>query len=229
MHVLAFTQDREVYGWGRNEQGQLGELAGPYIYDPSCLTSLRGRSIAGMSCGPSQSFVWSSNNCWSIEPLIQFVVDPSERTLQHLNSILDRVVWSDIDGGDGSFSTPTPPPCRDMECLAVAALNLLKLQIFSILSHNPDLDSLGVAPGQKLLLDLKQKVVSLASQPGVQTSIQSAAQSVLQVGWSLLLPTADERARALSALLPQHSGGDSGVSVLPSGGRKFMADLLVTR
>lgn len=213
MHVLAYTQDREIYGWGRNEQGQLGDLAGTYIVEPTCLTSLRGRQIGGMACGPSQGFIWSTNNSWTIEPQIQFVVDPTEHTLQHLNSILDKV-WSDIDG-EGCL-----PPSRDKECIAVSTLNLLKLQIFSLLSHNFDIQSLGVAPGQKLLLDLKQKIVTLASHSGVQSSIQAAAQSVLQMGWSLLLPTADERARALSALLPTES------SSVPSG-RKFMADLLV--
>ncbi len=40
--------------------------------------------------------------------------------------------------------------------------------------------------------------------------------------WSLLLPTAEERATALAALL-QRGDGDHG-----SSGRRFMADLLVT-
>ncbi|XP_011836890.1 PREDICTED: E3 ubiquitin-protein ligase HERC2-like [Mandrillus leucophaeus] len=59
-------------------------------------------------------------------------------------------------------------------------------------------------------------------QRGVLSTVQSAAQSVLQSGWSVLLPTAEERARALSALLPC-AGND--VNISP--GRRFMIDLLV--
>lgn len=32
--------------------------------------------------------------------------------------------------------------------------------------------------------------------------LQGAAQATLQTGWSILLPTAEERAKALSSLLP---------------------------
>ena len=37
---------------------------------------------------------------------------------------------------------------------------------------------------------------------GVERTIQEAAQSVLLSSWSLLLPTIEERAKALSSLLP---------------------------
>ena len=61
---------------------------------------------------------------------------------------------------------------------------------------------LGLVPGGSLITSLKQRVVALASNNGVLSTVQTAAQAVLQNGWSLLLPTAEERARALSALLP---------------------------
>ena len=78
--------------------------------------------------------------------------------------------------------------------------------MYSVLSHAFELESLGIAPRQKLLRSLKDKIVTLASGSEVPASIQSAAQSCLQMGWSLILPTADERARALSALLPSSTG-----------------------
>lgn len=53
-----------------------------------------------------------------------------------------------------------------------------------------------------ILHKLKQKVIDLAVTPGVIYSVQAVAQGVLRAGWILLLPTADERARALSLLLP---------------------------
>lgn len=115
---------------------------------------------------------------------------------------------------------------------------------------------LGLGLGSVLLNSLKQTVVALASSAGVLGTVQAAAQAVLQSGWSVLLPTAEERARALSALLPCAGGGAgagarsageervlggdglhslaktfpfpvSGNEVNVSPGRRFMIDLLV--
>lgn len=65
-----------------------------------------------------------------------------------------------------------------------------------------DPEELGLGLGSVLLNNLKQTVVMLASNAGVLNTVQAAAQAVLQSGWSVLLPTAEERARALSSLLP---------------------------
>ena len=65
-----------------------------------------------------------------------------------------------------------------------------------------DPEELGLGLGSGLLNNLKQTVVMLASNAGVLNTVQAAAQAVLQSGWSVLLPTAEERARALSSLLP---------------------------
>lgn len=122
------------------------------------------------------------------------------------------------------------PPTQETECMAVAVLNLLKLQVivndfqtsqwtnfrrniffcFALqlhlaISNDMDPASLGLDVGSKLLVSLKQRVVELASLSGVLNTIQVAAQATLQSSWNILLPTADERARTLSSLLP-HSG-----------------------
>ena len=91
--------------------------------------------------------------------------------------------------------------------------------------HGVDVDPLGLNPGTRLLSSLKQRVVELASNAGVIATVQAAAQAVLQTGWSILLPTADERARALSTLLPSNCA--QGDSFIMSPGRRFMSDLLV--
>lgn len=75
-------------------------------------------------------------------------------------------------------------------------------QLHAAISHQVDPECLGLGLGSMLLNSLKQTVVTLASNAGVLNTVQSAAQAVLQSGWSVLLPTAEERARALSALLP---------------------------
>lgn len=59
--------------------------------------------------------------------------------------------------------------------------------------------------------------------------------ATLQVGWSILIPTAEERARALSTLLPNSSAAAAAPTAAPedsatafSPGRRFMTDLLVS-
>jgi len=69
------------------------------------------------------------------------------------------------------------------------------------LSHSWNLEILGLAAGQELLGRLRERIVNLASEPGIPVSVQAAAQATLKMGWSLILPTPDERARALSTLL----------------------------
>lgn len=79
-----------------------------------------------------------------------------------------------------------------------------------------------MGPGSKLLNNLKTKVIHLASSPNIVDSLQEAAQATLQAGWSILLPTANERAHTLSSLLPV------GIEPLQvSKGHRFMTDLLV--
>ena len=75
-------------------------------------------------------------------------------------------------------------------------------QLHAAICQNENLSRLGLATGSRLLLILKQHVVALASNVGVLNTVQRAAQSTLQNGWSILLPTPDERANALSILLP---------------------------
>ena len=53
------------------------------------------------------------------------MVDVSEKALYSIDTLLD-VVW------DGLEICPNKPPTQDKECMAVAALNLLKLQVNSV-------------------------------------------------------------------------------------------------
>lgn len=93
-----------------------------------------------------------------------------------------------------------------------------------MISHNIDPKCVGLHPGSNLLTSLRQQVMSLASKSGVVITIQSAAQATLHAGWSVLLPTADERARTLSSLLPSTGTDPSNISP----GQRFMTDLLVS-
>ncbi|KAH0501347.1 E3 ubiquitin-protein ligase HERC2 [Microtus ochrogaster] len=216
-HCLALTEDSEVHSWGSNDQCQHFDTLRVTKPEPTALPGLDTKHIVGIACGPAQSFAWSSCSEWSIGLRVPFVVDFCSMTFEQLDLLLRQV----SEGMDGTADWPPP---QEKECMAVAALNLLRLQLHAAISHQVDPEFLGLGLGSVLLNSLKQTVVTLASSAGVLSTVQSAAQAVLQSGWSVLLPTAEERARALSALLPCTVSGNE-VSISP--GRRFMIDLLV--
>lgn len=69
-----------------------------------------------------QSFVWSSSGQWTAGLRVPFIVDVNKWTFQQLDELLAEV----YEGLDGRSDWPPP---QDQECMAVAALNLLNLQV----------------------------------------------------------------------------------------------------
>ncbi|XP_024133920.1 E3 ubiquitin-protein ligase HERC2 isoform X1 [Oryzias melastigma] len=217
-HCLALTDEGEVHSWGSNDKLQHFDTLFPNKKQPKALPGLNSKHIVGISCGPGQSFAWSSCSEWSVGQRVPFVVDVCPMTFEQLDLLLRQV----SEGMDGSSDWPPP---QEKECMVVATLNLLRLQLHAAISNQMAPEELGLGLGSTLLNNLKQTVVMLASNAGVLNTVQSAAQAVLQSGWSVLLPTAEERARALSSLLPNAACGNE-MSVSP--GRRFMIDLLVS-
>ncbi|KAK3907967.1 E3 ubiquitin-protein ligase HERC2 [Frankliniella fusca] len=225
-HALALTDDGSVWGWGRVEGVQGAQGAGQSqsqtpssgLSPPVLVGTLSGKAPgAGVACGPAQSWAWSglSGTPASVEPRLALVLDLSEDTFRLLDQLLARASQG-VAGSDW-------PPTQDKECLAVACLNLLHLQLHAMTVHGVDPRAAGLGAGSGVLGSLRSQVVELASAGGVLESMQLAAQATLQRGWSVLLPTADERAKTLSALLP--SSGPNASSLSP--GHRFMTDLLV--
>lgn len=97
------------------------------------------------------------------------------------------------------------------------------MQIQSIISNNFDPKVFGIGANSQLLASLKSQVVYFASAANVLPTIQTAAQNTLQAAWSILLPTANGRARTLSSLLLNTDSE----SKLCRSGHRFMTDLLV--
>uniref|UniRef100_A0A3Q3AXX1 E3 ubiquitin-protein ligase HERC2 n=1 Tax=Kryptolebias marmoratus TaxID=37003 RepID=A0A3Q3AXX1_KRYMA len=217
-HCLALTDDGEVHSWGSNDKLQHFDTLFSNKKQPKALPGLNSKHIVGISCGPGQSFAWSSCSEWSVGLRVPFVVDVCSMTFEQLDLLLRQV----SEGMDGSSDWPPP---QEKECMVVTTLNLLRLQLHAAISNQVDPEELGLGLGSALLNNLKQTVVLLASNAGVLNTVQAAAQAVLQSGWSVLLPTAEERARALSSLLPNAASGNE-MSVSP--GRRFMIDLLVS-
>ena len=54
VHCVAVTEDGEVYSWGRNDQGQLGDTFTTTRAEPTIIAALEGKGISGVSCGPAQ-------------------------------------------------------------------------------------------------------------------------------------------------------------------------------
>ncbi|KAL1023407.1 hypothetical protein UPYG_G00040470 [Umbra pygmaea] len=217
-HCLALTDEGEVHSWGSNDKLQHFDTLSSNKKQPKALPGLNSKHIIGIACGPGQSFAWSSCSEWSVGQRVPFVVDVCPATFEQLDLLLRQV----SEGMDGSSDWPPP---QEKECMVVATLNLLRLQLHAAISNQVNPDELGLGLGSGLLNSLKQAVVTLASNAGVLNTVQAAAQAVLQSGWSVLLPTAEERARALSSLLPNTASGNE-MSVSP--GRRFMIDLLVS-
>lgn len=54
MHVVVLTDKNEMYVWGRNDQAQLGDSPNAAITEPTYMSTLHGKTIIGVACGPSQ-------------------------------------------------------------------------------------------------------------------------------------------------------------------------------
>uniref|UniRef100_A0A6B2EBN7 HECT-type E3 ubiquitin transferase n=1 Tax=Phlebotomus kandelakii TaxID=1109342 RepID=A0A6B2EBN7_9DIPT len=172
--------------------------------------------LSGMACGAAYSIVWCHSSMLGLPMRIPFVVDLAEHTFRLLDQLLGIVM------GAATSSELRYPPNQESECIAVACLNLLRLQLNAVIVNNVTPKSVGLGEGSRLLNSLKTRILSLAGGPVILKTIQDSAQSTLQIGWSVLLPTASERAQTLTSLLP--SGVDNNIS---TAGHRFMTDLLV--
>ncbi|XP_042145750.1 E3 ubiquitin-protein ligase HERC2 isoform X2 [Ixodes scapularis] len=213
-HCVAVTQDGQLYVWSCGDSAGRAPTAEARRFP---VVPPAGKTLAGIACGYLQMYGWTAVDRGSLHLREPFVVDVCPTTVEHVDELL---TWA-CEGIDVAW----PPPPQEKECIATAALNLLRLQIHAAISNGVGAEQLGMVPDSRLLASLKQRVVSLASGSNVLPTIQRAAQQTLQAGWSFLLPTADERARALSVLLLS-SGSQASDTNLGSG-RRFMMDLLV--
>lgn len=217
-HCLAISSSGELYGWGRNDFQQICHASisrDPIIATP-ILTAPASFRIDGMACGAAHSILFCNSSVMGVEARIPYVVDLTESTFKFLEQLLSIV----------SASGPTEnvrahPPSQEFECISVACLNLLRLQFHALISNNVSPKSIGLGECSRLLTNLKMRILQLAGGSNILKTIQESAQRALQIGWSVLLPSASERAQTLTSLLPSEPG------VSPTSGHRFMTDLLV--
>ncbi|XP_065364219.1 probable E3 ubiquitin-protein ligase HERC2 [Calliphora vicina] len=213
-HCLALSSSGEVFGWGRNDYQQICPSSicrDPLVKQPILATHPSVYAF-GIACGAAQSIIWSQTSIQGIPSRIPFVIDLSEHTFRLLDQLLGMVCGQD--------SNNRQTPNQEAECVAVACLNLLRLQLHALIANGVTPKSVGLSEGSRLLVSLKTRILSLAGGANVLKTMQEAAQWALQVGWSVLLPTASERAQTLTSLLPSEPG-------ISTAGHRFMTDLLV--
>lgn len=103
-----------------------------------------------------------------------FVIDLSEQSFRLLDQLLTMVC--------GPTTTENRhPPSQETECIAVACLNLIRLQFHAIITNNVPTKQVGLHEGSRLLSSLKSRILSLAGGSAVLKTLQQAAQWTLQV------------------------------------------------
>lgn len=212
-HCLAISSAGELFGWGRNDFQQVCHASinrDPIIAAPILIAPASYR-INGIACGAAYSILFCNSASMIVEPRLPYVVDLSESTFKSLDQLLSTVNINE---------TARHPPTQESECIVVACLNLLRLQFHALLANNISPKAIGLAENSRLLTSLKTRILQLAGGSNVLKTIQESAQRALQFGWSILLPSASERAKTLTQLLPSEPG-------VSTAGHRFMTDLLV--
>lgn len=216
-HCLLLMSSGELFGFGKNDFSQVCPpcISKAHVISKPILTTPPFVKISGVSCGSTQSIIFSHSAMICIPPKIPFVIDLSEQTFRLLDQLLSCVCNSNTPESTSTAGESDHPPNQEAECIAVAALNLMCLQFHAMICNNVSSNQVGLTGAR--LKSIKTRILQLSGGPSVLKTIQEAAQSALQIGWSILLPTPSERAQTLTSLLP-----DTQASA-----HRFMTDLLV--
>lgn len=61
LHCVAVTDQGDVYTWGDNDEGQLGDGTTNAIQKPKQVASLKGRKMNRVACGSAHTVAWSTS------------------------------------------------------------------------------------------------------------------------------------------------------------------------
>lgn len=220
-HCLAISSNGELYGWGRNDFQQIchnSVCRDPIITIPILITPPSIR-ISGIICGTTYSVLYCNSSVIGIETRVPYVVDLNESTFKFIEQLL-CMVCSNTGNNPSENNRYQLCVSQEFECIAVGCLNLLRLQFYALISNGIVPKTVGLSEGSRLLVNLKSRVLQLAGGSNILKTIQDSAQRALQIGWSILLPSAMERAQTLTSLLPSEPS-------ISTSGHRFMTDLLV--
>ncbi|KAG5897066.1 hypothetical protein JTB14_025882 [Gonioctena quinquepunctata] len=238
---VALSREGKLFTWGKGEGWRLGHPNEDHIRVPEPVEVLQHKHIAAVSLGTAHILVVTDDGevyGWGKNENRQ-ICDSSEVYIQQprlIKSLKEQKVVGIACGPTQSFAWTNVNSFVTRTSLAFVIdlneqtfklidqlLELVILQLHSMTGNNSDPKCMALGVNGKLLSSLKSQVVYLASAAKILPTVQAAAQATLQTGWSVLLPTANGRARTLSSLL---LNTDVEPKMCKSGHR-FMTDLLV--
>ncbi|XP_072935158.1 probable E3 ubiquitin-protein ligase HERC2 [Epargyreus clarus] len=200
-HGIALSSEGALYAWGTHKRARLSNTVPEliHVFHPSY-------KIHGIASCSTHIFVWSEESPRDLPTSLPYVIDLSDNTFKFIDRLLKIVIK---ESGTAN--------AKDNEYIAVACLNLFRLQVHAWQSAR-GLEGAGAAAAawsgalHATLVTLVEGCAGLAA--------AAAARRALAAAWPLLLPTPQIRAQHLIELLPQ---GSQPTSI----GARFMTELLV--
>ncbi|XP_077975128.1 E3 ubiquitin-protein ligase HERC2-like isoform X2 [Styela clava] len=175
-----------------------------------------GRKVSGFAIGPYYTISWGISHFpeSNLPQNLPFILQATDDTLLQLDQFLTKLS-TNID--------LSWPPSQERECMTVAILNILRLQLQEKICHFIQDNTIhGTMESNQCIKSLKKNIIYLASTPGITTSIQSCAQSCLESSWCILIPSASERVEELMNVLRCCSETDK-----PHLAQVFLVELLL--
>ena len=207
--MLALTLRGEVYSWGSNSMGQVGQGTdvGSTVSTPGKMLGLDGVSIQQISAGTSHALMWTaipsrrkSTHIWSWP----YCIDTSEKTFKSLVTILSTY-------GDLS-SSKVMAPFTSLENQWEFVFDVLKL----ISRHMALVAPVGVKCIKQTLgsqvKPLREFVLKLFNSQDIPVKMQESLITLLQTGSTMLVPSIRYRLELLSTLIPQSPSQFSSLS-----------------
>lgn len=66
LHCVACSEEGEVFTWGDNDEGQLGDGSMNAIQRPRLVLSLKDKKMSRVTCGSAHTVAWSTNKSTSV-------------------------------------------------------------------------------------------------------------------------------------------------------------------
>ena len=162
---------------------------------PINITTLFSQTVSDFSrvfLTMNQIVIEREQNFTKIAPSIPFLVDLKLETFELIRDILNR--FFPVTSGSMEDTVPN----ESEECVSVAMINLLTLQIRTAMAHGVDLSCHDFAP---VVRSLKDIICHFASSSEALESLVVASQKCLKICWPVLLPTSKERSMLLLQFL----------------------------
>lgn len=207
--MLALTLRGEVYSWGGNSMGQVGQGSnvGSTVCTPGKMLGLDGVSIQQISAGTSHSIMWTalpsgrrSTYVWSWP----YCIDASEKTFKLLVSLLSTY---------GNLTTlDIAPPFKSRQNQWEFVSHILQLTSCHVSLVAPvGVKCISQTLGSQVK-PLREFVLKLFNSQEIPVEMQDGLIAMLQTGSTVLVPSIKYRLELMSTLIPQSPSAWSSLS-----------------